>query len=301
MARPLRIEFPGAVYYVTGRGHPSQRIFLDDEDRREFFRSIAEAAERFNWRCHAYCLLDETYHLLIETPEPTLSRGMRQLGGLYTQRFNRRHGHDGPVFRGRFKATVLERDPYLLEVARELALQPVRAGLAAAPEQWFWSSHRAMTGQAAAPAWLQMDWVLGQFAPVRDLAQRMFAQFVLEGAGRPEPWAHLRGQISLGSDEFCRHFVDAPPVHQLAEQFQPDRPTLAAIFVEGEDPRRHVRAAYITHGYRLNEIAHHLCVHESTISRWLRSSITFAPSPASTISGFFARTLGAPPPQSVAS
>ena len=128
MARPLRLEFPGAVYHVTSRGNARAAIFLDDEDRPIFLGVLGAVVARFGWLCHAYCLMDNHYHLLLETPDPNLSRGMRQLNGVYTQRFNRRHGRVGHVLQGRFKAILVDRDGYLLELARYLVLNPVRAG-----------------------------------------------------------------------------------------------------------------------------------------------------------------------------
>ena len=126
MARPLRIEYPGAVYHVTSRGNARKKIFLDDIDRDEFLATLGWVVERFGWGCHAYCLMDNHFHLLIETPKPNLSLGMRQLNGVYTQRFNRRHKRVGHLFQGRFKAILVERDSYLLELARYIVLNPVR-------------------------------------------------------------------------------------------------------------------------------------------------------------------------------
>src|SRR4030042_5793823 len=129
MARPLRIEFPGAVYHVTSRGNARQTIFIDDEDRGGFLDLLSIVVERFNWICHAYCLMGNHYHLLIETPDGNLSKGMRELNGIYTQHFNRRHGRVGHVFQGRFKAILVEKDSYLLELCRYIVLNPVRAGI----------------------------------------------------------------------------------------------------------------------------------------------------------------------------
>jgi len=140
MARPLRIEFPGAVYHVTSRGNARRKIYRDDEDREAFLATLAWVAERFGWRCHAYCLMDNHFHLLLETPQPNLSRGMRQLNGVYTQSFNRRHRKAGHLFQGRFKAILAEKDSYLLELARYIVLNPVRTR---------WSGRRnAMPGAA---------------------------------------------------------------------------------------------------------------------------------------------------------
>ena len=126
MARPLRLEFPHALYHVTARGNAQQDVYLDDDDRELFLCVLAEVIDRFRWICHAYCLMGNHYHLLIETPDANLSLGMRQLNGVYTQRFNRHHNRAGHLFQGRFKAILVERYSYLLELARYIVLNPLR-------------------------------------------------------------------------------------------------------------------------------------------------------------------------------
>ena len=127
MARPLRIEFPGAIYHITSRGDRREDIFLSDEDRLLFLDTYSKVADRFGWICYAYCLMTNHYHLVIETPLPNLSLGMAQLNGVYTQKFNRKHHKVGHVFQGRFKAILVERNTYLLELLRYVVLNPVRA------------------------------------------------------------------------------------------------------------------------------------------------------------------------------
>ena len=132
------------------------------------------------------------YYLVVETPDANLSRGMRQLNGVYTQMTHRRHGRVGHLFQGRFKAILVERDAYLLELARYVLLNPVRAGRVPEAGDWPWSNYRAMVGQTSAPAWLETDWVLGQFGPERSRAQASFAAFVRQGIGQPSVWERLR-------------------------------------------------------------------------------------------------------------
>jgi REP element-mobilizing transposase RayT len=135
MARPLRLEFAGALYHVTARGNERRSIFLGDADgdRAAFLGILGETCDRFNWICHAYCLMTNHYHLLLETPDANLSKGMRQLNGVYTQYVNRAHGRVGHLFEGRFKAILVERERYLLELARYVVLNPVRAGMVGTP------------------------------------------------------------------------------------------------------------------------------------------------------------------------
>ena len=125
MARPLRIEFPGAVYHVTSRGNERKAIFRDDQDRKRFLEALADVTLRYNWLCHAYCLIGNHYPLLIDTTDGNLSIGMRQLNGVYTQRFNKRHGRVGHLFQGRFKAVLVQKDSHLLEACRYVVLNPV--------------------------------------------------------------------------------------------------------------------------------------------------------------------------------
>lgn len=135
MARPLRIEFPGGLYHVTARGNGRQSIFDDDTDCARFLKVLTSVVSRYNVICHAYCLMGNHYHLLLETPEGNLSRAMRQLNGVYSQAFNRRHQRPGHVFQGRFHAQVVDKDDYLRTVCRYIVLNPVRAGLVAHPGQ----------------------------------------------------------------------------------------------------------------------------------------------------------------------
>src|SRR5450759_1574712 len=202
MARPLRIEFPGAIYHVTTRGNARKVVFRDDADRNLFLDALGEVVTRFRWLCHAYCLMDQHYHLLIETPRGNLSPGMRQLNGVYTQRFNRRHARSGHIFEGRFKAMLIERRSYLLELARYIVLNPVRAKMIKNPGRYRWSSYPATVGAVASPAWLSADWILGRFAKTRSVAQRRYAEFVAQGSNLPSPWRELKGQVLLGSEAF---------------------------------------------------------------------------------------------------
>ena len=133
MSRPLRIEFAGGLYHVTSRGDGREAIFLTEEDKRLFLSVLSEVVRDFNWAVHAYCLMDNHYHFLIETPDGNLSKGMRQLNGVYTQRFNRQHGRVGHVFQGRYKAIIVQKESYLLELARYVVLKPVRARMVRSP------------------------------------------------------------------------------------------------------------------------------------------------------------------------
>lgn len=271
MARPLRIEYAGAVYHVTSRGNARQDIVADDGDRKQFFTLLAHVVDRFGWRCHAYCLMDNHYHLLIETPRPNLSQGMRQLNGRYTQAYNRAHQRVGHLFQGRFTAILVEKDAHLLELCRYVVLNPVRAKMVPHPRLWGWSSYRATVGEAPAPRWLTVDWILGQFAQRVGLAQKQYRAFVAEGRGGPRPWEQLTGQIYLGSEAFIAQHQPDRLIREIPRrQTQASRPSLQLLFQRKLPPARLIHEAYRRHGYRLGEIAAHLGVHYATVSRRLK-------------------------------
>jgi putative transposase len=283
MARPLRLEFPGAIYHVTSRGNARAAVFVSDSDRRAFLATLAEVVERYGWLCHAYCLMGNHYHLLVETPDANLSRGMRQLNGLYTQRFNQRAGRVGHVFQGRFKAIVVGRESHLLELSRYVVLNPVRAKIAVRPEGYRWSSYRATAGLESAPAWLTVGWLLAQFGARRGAARKRYREFVREGLGRASPWNELRGQILLGSDEFAEKLrpllegkaaqAEVPQRQRLAHR--PSLATLLPAAVRRDKGRRDraLREACVEHGYTLAEVGRCCGLHYATISRIVRRAM----------------------------
>jgi putative transposase len=215
MARPLRIEFSGALYHVTARGNERRNIFFSDEDRLRFLSSLGEVCEEFNWRCHAYCQMTNHYHLLVETLDANLSKGMRHLNGVYTQTINRTHRRVGHLFQGRFKGILVEKENYLLELARYIALNPVRARMVAQARDWVWSSYCATVGLTPAPPFLTTDWLLSAFGGERREARLRFERFVADGMERPSPWRDLRHQIYLGSDRF---------VESMQQRIKDDQP-----------------------------------------------------------------------------
>ena len=185
MARPLRIEFAGAVYHITSRGNAREDIYRDDDDRREFLALVTNALQRHDWFCHAYCLMGNHYHLLIETGAPTLSKGMKYLNGTYTQYFNRRHLRVGHVFQGRFKAILVQKGAHLLELTRYVVLNPVRARMVRQAKDWPWSNYRATAGDTPNESCLTRDWVLSEFGGSREAAQQRYRVFVQGGRASP--------------------------------------------------------------------------------------------------------------------
>ena len=208
MSRPLRLQFPGAVYHVTSRGNARQAIFADDRDRKRFLSLLEREIAQQRWRCHAYCLMDNHYHLLLETPEANLSRGMGRLNMAYAQGFNRRHERVGHLFQGRYKAILVQKDGHLAELCRYLVLNPVRAGLVESAEHWPWSSYRATASGRGATDWLTTRWILRRFDPDPGRARRAYRKFVKAGMGAPPPWRKLRAGTFLGGKAFLREMAD---------------------------------------------------------------------------------------------
>ena len=209
MARPLRIEFPGAVYYLSSQGRGNTAIFMDKVDRQSLLSVLAHGMERFDAQVLAYCLLDDSVELVVFTAQANLSRLMRHVNGVYTQAFNRRHGRSGPVLQGRFKSVLVDRDKALLGACQYVETAAVRAGLARTAGSWAWSSFAAHTGQAGVPAWLDsqglLSFVLGRAARTpsecRKAGERYAASLAqFDGAAF---WSDtLRHQIYLGDAAF---------------------------------------------------------------------------------------------------
>jgi len=280
MARPLRIEFPGAVYHITSRGNERKAIFRDDRDRKMFLDTLKDITLRYHWLCHAYCLMENHYHLLIDTPDGNLSIGMRQLNGVYTQRFNKRHSRVGHLFQGRFKAVLLQKDSHLLEASRYVVLNPVRAKRVQRPEEWVWSSYGATAGRKRPHPCLVIDWILGQFGSERKKSEAGYRRFVRDGIGVESIWNRVRGQSVFGDDDFVdglgEYVKGRKEIPEIAKsQRFMNRPPLKDIFrleVFGDRRERDksIGKAVWEHGYTQREVADHLGIHFTSVSRILR-------------------------------
>lgn len=275
MARPLRIEFAGALYHLTSRGDGREAIYLSDNDRERWLEVFAEVCRRFNWVCHAYCLMDNHYHLLVETPEGKLSQGMRQLNGVYTQRFNRAHSRVGHVFQGRYKAILVDKDSYLLELARYVVLNPVRAQMVRSTKDWPWSSYRATAGFEPQHPWLQTNWVLSAFARRRKTACERYRAFVSEGKGQPSPWEALKNQVFLGSDKFVEEMQAFIDPDQVLDEIPLNQKRKAAKLIgeyqrESANRDEAISRAYRSGGYKMVELADHFGLHDSSVSKIIR-------------------------------
>lgn len=274
MSRPLRLELAGGLYHVTSRGDGREDIYVSDADRQAWLDVFGQVCKRFNWVCHAWCQMTNHYHILIETPEANLAQGMRQLNGVYTQRFNRAHARVGHVFQGRYKAILVERDSYLLELARYVVLNPLRARMVKRLETWPWSSYLATCGQTPAPEWLQTDWILAQFGRQRASTIRKYVEFVHEGVRLPSVWAQLQGQIYLGSERFVKKMqaqIEKRPALDEIPRAQRRALTQALEDFEQRHPRNEAMArAYLSGQHTMLAIAEYFGVHYSTVSRMVR-------------------------------
>lgn len=280
MARPLRIEYPDAVYHVTSRGNARNDIFLSDQDRTDFLSVLEIVVKRYNWLCHAYCLMDNHYHLLIETPDGNLSQGMRQLNGVYTQKYNWRHSKTGHVFQGRYKAILVDKDNYLLELCRYVVLNPVRANMVRKPEEWKWSSYKATAHLKTVPEYLIVDWILSIFSKNKSESQKFYRKFVREGIDTGSPWDELQGQILLGEEGFvekCKDALSDKEKHKEIPRSQRylNKPLLTKLFEKADNKNERnnrISAAHIKYGYTLKEIADYLGIHYSTVSRAIKQT-----------------------------
>jgi REP element-mobilizing transposase RayT len=241
MARTARAEIEGAIYHVTQRGNGGQTIFHGDRERRFFLEQMEITAERYEWRCLAYCLMSNHYHLVLETSGPTLGDGMRRLGSVHAQVFNRRHGTYGHVFQERYGSVVVRTDAQFAQLLRYVALNPVAGGLCTDPSAWPWSSHRLMVMGGGAAASIR--------ARVEELL---------------EPWGGLPGE------RYTRLFATGN--ESSAQLTDPNaglhRPALAALL--SLTPRDDAIRVALDYGYQQSQMADTFGVSQSTVSRWLR-------------------------------
>jgi len=281
MARPLRVQYQGAVYHITSRGDGREDIYLDDKDRILFLEILKEQLDRYHVICYAYCLMSNHYHLLIETPESNLSLFMRQLNGIYTQSFNRCYRKVGHVFQGRYKSILVDKDNYLLEVCRYIVLNPVRARMVKKVEEWKWSSYADTIKNVRDGSIISSSFILNEFHTEIKTAKKAYVEFVKEGTGQKDSlWGKLQSRVFLGDRDFIKgiekHFKILGDEKEISrEERYACRPPLRDIF-DGVKSRvernKKIALSHIEHGYTLKEIGEHLNVHYSTVSKILKNS-----------------------------
>ncbi len=272
MARPLRLEITGGLYHVTSRGNRRELIYEGDEDRSLWLETLSRVCARHNWRVHAYCLMDNHYHVVIEIAEGNLSKGMRQLNGVYTQAFNRRHNRVGHIFQGRYKAILVEKEAYLLELVRYVVLNPMRAHMIKNIDNWPWSSYLATTGKRDAPEWLEVDWLLSHFGKQRKKAREKYTDFVRAGIGLPSIWDNLQNQIYLGTEGFINKQQEAikrkdslEDVPVLQKRAIPK--SLEYYQVKYKDRNQAIAEAFLSGAYTMKQIGDYFGRHYTTVSR----------------------------------
>ena len=273
MARPIRIEFEGAAYHVIARGNAKQQIFLVERDYQRFFTILSKMTNRYKIICHAFCLMPNHYHLILETPNGNLSKGMKYLNGVYSQSFNQRHQRVGHLFQGRYTAILIEKDSYLLELSRYIVLNPLRAGLVDDPSNWPWSSYQSTAGLKPVPDHLVVDWILEMFDGKNPVSSReTYQQFVLDGVGLDiHPYVHP----FIGKPEFvsrisleCKKKKVSKEISKK-ERFagRPDLQTLLSKIRNKTERAEKIYEAYVNHGYTMKEISDVLNIHYVTASR----------------------------------
>jgi len=276
MSRPLRLEFQDALYHVTSRGDRGENIYEDDTDRFAFLNVFASVIEQFNWSCFAYCLMDNHYHLLVQTPDANLSKGMRQLNGVFTQAYNRRHNKTGHLFQGRYKAILVDEDAYLLELSRYLVLNPVKARMVMQAGNWKWSSYQAMTGEIAAPQWLSVNYLLSQFSKQRKTAMRKYQEFVNDGLVNGPIWGQLNNQIYLGDAAFIekaqKHLAGQHEDIQIPRRQKRAKPESLSNYEANASSRNEaIVKAYSSGGYSYQELADYFDLHFTTVGKIVRA------------------------------
>jgi len=230
MARPLRIAYQDGWYHVMNRGRRGDPVFQSRIDYSSFVDLLKETSEAWNVRVAAYCLMPNHYHVLLQTPEANISRCMRHLDGVYTQRFNRNHDCDGPLFRGRYKAILVDADRYLLELVRYIHRNPVRAGLTKRLATYPWSSHRGYLSRAKRWEWLHKDYVFAMLAKKKTDRMRLYQEFVSMGdseellevfSRKKWPWVlGAEGFVTAVKERFFARKLDdeVPESRQLAPE-----------------------------------------------------------------------------------
>ena len=277
MARPLRIQYPGATYHIISRGIARMTIFHTEKDWSKFIGFMERVITRYRWICHAYCLMGNHYHILIETPDANMVPGMKQLNQLYSQFYNWKYHRVGPVLQGRYKAWLVQREEKFLDNCRYIVNNPGEAKMVEHPSQWPWSSFRATRGMDPKPPFLNTDFLLSRFSTSRKKARTIYEEFVLAGIGMESPLEKARNQIFMGSDAFIAEVIrhvherdelnNVPRAHKTA-----GRPALGDIFnnsiMTSKKTRNHlILQAYDVHAYTQREIGEFLHLYPGYISR----------------------------------
>ena len=287
MARQLRITYPGAFYHITSRGNEGKNVFKSKRDREKFLEYLESASKRYDAAIHAYCLMDNHYHLLMETPSGNLPQIMRHINGAYTTYFNVKRQRSGHLFQGRYKAILIDIDEYAKELSRYIHLNPVRAKMVEAPEEYGWSSYQFYIGKKESPEWLYRDFILGYFGKKVSTAQKHYQQFVniLSGHEYESPLIEVISSTILGAPEFIAFIKERyltgkkpdknlPALRDMSEKVSmPDIfDEVESIFEKDQVLARNIKL-YLCQRYtgeKLKDIGKHFGIGESGVSQACR-------------------------------
>jgi REP element-mobilizing transposase RayT len=280
MARPIRIQYPGAFYHIMSRGSDRLNIFNDSLDYQDFLLVFFDTIKRYNWTCYAYCLMPNHYHLLIKTNEANLSLGMRQLNGVYTQNYNIRYKRIGHLFQGRFKSILVEEERYKYELIRYIALNPLRANTSQKIEDYKWNSVLEVLGLVDKTGCINTKEILSDFDEDEEKARNILLEFL--GAKYEKDIEKPKGGIILGSNEFIKNIknyfkeknkeIEIPKRERLAF-----RPSLKELFkgsiINKQERNNLIYKANLEFGYSLAEISKELGLHYSSIGKVIRKKL----------------------------
>ncbi len=271
MARPPRIEYPGALYYVSSRCKSGRNIFQNRYDPVEWLNILANICTRYRWIVYSYCLMPDYYHLVVQTPDANLSLGMRQLNGIYTQFYNEKYSRSGHLFKGRFKSVHVQKETYLHRLTRFILNSPVRSGFAKYPYQYKWSSCRYLKSSEGTPSWLDTDWCDDEFV------NELLTPELYRGANEDKEFLNnVRKQIFLGDDEFEKK------VKQYAQEGKGITGSwdkngesvyeeLDRLARQSDNRDEIIYRAYYSGKYSMKEIGDYFSLHYSTVSRIIKA------------------------------
>ena len=276
MARPVRIEYPGASYYISSKGTEANPVFKGIKDRQEFLSILQTVSQRMHWAIYAYNLFSDSYQILIKTKEANLSKGMRQLNGIYTQRYNLKYQLNGNIFHGRFKAVLIEAEHSFEAVVQHILSLPLQQHKTRNIGKWKWSSYQASIGFIEPPCWLNTKELLKHFSKQKKRSQKILINKIGDYDKNYNLMTQVQGQILLGSEKFVNKWkkkLASGKVMDKARQRKekPAKP-LNAFAKRYKDPKIAMVNAYKTGNYTLGEVAENFDVHYSTVSRLVKKA-----------------------------
>lgn len=280
MVRQLRIEYPGAFYHVISRGIRKENIFIEDNDYKQFTKTLKKACIKYKLKCYAYCLMPNHYHLLVETPEANLSFSMRYLNSTYALFFNNQHERRGHVFQGRYKSMIVEKETYFRTLCFYIIRNPVRAGIVVNPKEYRWSSYHSTLHPAINSSFINSREILSHFHSDLKKAKGIFVRLANQHTRQKLDLRKLEDNCPvLGSKKFVEKFLkrvaESPENKKLTrKEYKAVRPNLKEIFknkklLSNKDMTKKIRKAHYLYGYSIKELTNYLQSSYSTICKYL--------------------------------